>query len=79
MIGGILGVLLACAVIVIRFLLNDTIKSAEDIEKYFGISTLALIPISEDLNDGDNKKRKKKKHSSSGNNARKQVKDSGSN
>ncbi|SEW41919.1 YveK family protein [[Clostridium] fimetarium] len=79
MIGGILGILLACAVVIIRFLMNDTIRSAEDIEKYLGISTLALIPISDELNDGEGKKKKKKKRSSSSNNARKQVKDSGSN
>ena len=47
--GGIAGAFLACAVILIIFLLDDTIKSSEDVEKYLGISTLAMIPaITED-------------------------------
>lgn len=73
-IGGILGILIAAAVVVVRFLMNDTIRSAEDIERYLGISTLALIPLSDELNDGENskKKKKKKKHVSSNDKARKQ-------
>lgn len=72
-IAGILGILLASAVVIIRFLLNDTIRSAEDIEKYLGISTLALIPLSEELYDGESsKKKKKKKKPSPNNNVRKQ-------
>lgn len=42
--GGIAGGLLACAVIVIRFLLDDTIKTEEDIRKYLDLNTLASIP-----------------------------------
>lgn len=42
--GGIAGVLLACAVIVIRFLLDDTIKTEEDVRKYLDLNTLASIP-----------------------------------
>lgn len=47
--------------------MNDTINTSEDIEKYLGISTLALIPLSEDLDDSAEAaaKRKKHKHSSS--------------
>ena len=61
LIGGILGILLASAFVIVRFLLNDTIRSSEDIERYLGISTLALIPIEEDLTDSKNNKKKKKK------------------
>lgn len=53
--------------LIIRFVMNDTINTSEDIEKYLGISTLALIPLSEDLDDSAEAaaKRKKHKHSSS--------------
>ncbi|MDE7428524.1 MAG: protein-tyrosine kinase, partial [Lachnospiraceae bacterium] len=44
LIGGFAGAFFACAVILIIFLLDDTIKSSEDVEKYLGLSTLALIP-----------------------------------
>ncbi len=43
-IGTLLGVLGSLAVIIIRYLLDDTIRSPEDIENYLGLSTLALIP-----------------------------------
>ena len=33
--------------VVIQHLLDDSIKSSEDIEKYLGISTLALIPMNQ--------------------------------
>lgn len=42
--GGIGGILLACAVIVVRFLLDDTIKTEEDVRKYLDLNTLASIP-----------------------------------
>jgi len=74
LIGGILGILLAAAFVIIRFLMNDTVRSSEDIEKYFGISTLALIPIADELNDGEDdkkKRKKKKKRVTSNNNVRK--------
>ena len=44
-IGGLLGAFLCIMVIVIRFLMDDTIKTSEDIERYLGLSTLAMIPI----------------------------------
>lgn len=43
-IGGILGVLLACAVITVRFIMDDTIKTEEDVRKYLDLNTLASIP-----------------------------------
>lgn len=58
-VGGILGVFLVCAVIVIYYLLDDTIKSSEDVEKYLGLSTLALIPIAPDENDGKQRGKRK--------------------
>lgn len=56
MVGAVVGAAACIAFLVIQFLLDDTIKSAEDVEKYLGLSTLGMIPIIEQ-NDG-----KKKKH-----------------
>lgn len=56
MIGGMLGALLVAAVVIIRYLLDDTIKTPDDVEKYLQLSTLALIPV----NEGDSKKKRKK-------------------
>lgn len=55
LIGGILGVLIVAAVSIVSYLLDDTIKTAEDVEKYLELSTLALIP----LNESEKKSRKK--------------------
>ena len=63
-IAGILGVLLTIAVIVIRFMMNDTITTSEDVERYLGLSTLALIPLSDELDDsieGAKARRKKRR------------------
>ena len=45
--GAAIGIIIAVAVVVIQHLLDDSIKSSEDIEKYLGISTLALIPMNQ--------------------------------
>lgn len=60
LIGGMIGCFLMCAVILIQYLMDDTIKSADDVEKYLGLSTLALIPITSN-GTGKGKKKKKKK------------------
>lgn len=59
-IGVILGVLLSVAIIVIKFMVDDTLKTPEDVEKYLGISVLSSIPM---VASERNKKRKKIKAS----------------
>lgn len=59
-IGFLLGAFAAAAFVLIRFLLDDTIKSSEDIEKYLHLSTLALIPISVSAEEEKNGKKKNK-------------------
>lgn len=58
LIGGVAGAFLACAVILVIFLLDDTIKSSEDVEKYLGLSTLAMIPV---IAEEDTTKKRKSK------------------
>ncbi len=58
LIGFMLGLIIAVAAIIIRFMLDDTIKVQEDVEKYLGISVLGLIPETE---TPDSKKKKKKR------------------
>ena len=57
LIGLLAGAFLAIAVIVVLYLLDDTIKSSEDIEKYLKLSTLGTIPIVE-----TEEERKKRRH-----------------
>ena len=42
-----MGFVLACAVVVVRILLDDTYKTAEDIRKYAGLVVLASVPMAE--------------------------------
>lgn len=57
-IGGALGIILCAAILIIRFLMDDTIKTTEDVEKYLQLSTLASIPVK----DEDSKKGRKRHH-----------------
>lgn len=63
--GGIVGALLSCAFVVALYVLNDTVKTPEDVEKYLGLNTLAAVPLFEGNATED--KRKRKKRSSGGN------------
>lgn len=59
--GGILGCLAVSVAVLARYLLDDTIKSSEDIEKYLELSTLALIPMRKNQGKGGRRKKKSKK------------------
>lgn len=57
--GVVLGVLAAIAFIVITYLMDDTIKTPDDVEKHLGVSVLSSIPVLE-TEDKNSKKSKKK-------------------
>lgn len=43
-IGGLLGAVAVCAVLIVRMLMDTTMKSEEDVEKYLGLPILAAVP-----------------------------------
>lgn len=57
--GCILGAVLACGVLVVLYLLDDTIVTSDDVEKYLGLSVLGSIPV---LKDEEAAKKRRKKH-----------------
>ena len=64
-IGGVVGFVLAAGIYILIFLLDDTIKTPDDVEKYLGLSVLASIPYDEEadtvvLRKRMNKRKKKK-------------------
>lgn len=61
LLGGLIGCMFSGMIIVVKYLLDDTIKSSDDVEKYLGLSTLALIPITEENKSRKKKKKKKKR------------------
>lgn len=58
-IGAMLGFLLAAALVVISYLLNDSIMSAEDVEKKLGLNVLGTLPLEEVEDDGERTSKKK--------------------
>lgn len=55
--GVLVGIILAMAIVVIRHLLDDSILTPDDVERYLELSVLASIPILED----ESKRKKKRK------------------
>ena len=45
LLGVLGGAFLAVVIIIVHYLMNDSIKTAEDIEKYLGLNNLAIIPM----------------------------------
>ena len=43
-IGGLLGAFIMCAIYVLRMLMDSTMKSEEDVEKYLHLPVLAAVP-----------------------------------
>lgn len=62
LIGALLGALLVGGTVTLQYILDDTIKTSEDIEQYLGLSTLALIPLDENIGGAERGKKKKNKN-----------------
>ena len=76
-IGGILGLLLVCGFIVVRVILNDTVKSEEDVSKYLDLPVLAVIPKKDGNEDRKKGQGKQKKSRSTGRGAKAPEKGAG--
>lgn len=63
-IGGIAGLFLAAVIVLLIFVMNDTIKTPEDVEKYLQLTVLGTIPVF-DVDDGKKGKTGKKKRKQS--------------
>lgn len=61
LIGGMLGAVLAAGILTVRFLLDDTVKTTEDVERYLGASVLAVIPLNEGETDGKKRRKARKR------------------
>ena len=64
-VGGMAGFVLAAGIVILLTIMDDTIKSEDDVERYLGLSTLASIPDRKDYISGKTKKKtaaKKRKH-----------------
>ena len=60
MLGFILGFIIACGVITVKYLMDDKIHSSEDVEKYLGIPTLGMLPLQQSKGGHSRTQQKKK-------------------
>lgn len=58
-IGALAGAFLYCLYVVVKYLMDDTIHTADDMEKYFDIVPLAVIPDIEGLSSEKQQKKAK--------------------
>ena len=64
LIGAMLGGVLVCGIFILRFLLDMTFKTEDDIENYMKLPVIAVVPMyTDEENDEKNsfKKRRRKK------------------
>lgn len=47
-IGGLLGAVLVCAVLIVRMLMDTTMHSEEDVDRYLQLPVLASVPYYRD-------------------------------
>lgn len=57
--GILIGIVLSCGYVTVRFLMDDTIKDPDDITKYLELDNLAIIPFEDGKKPGSTKKHKK--------------------
>ena len=62
-IGFLLGVVVSVGVVAVVYILDDTIKTPDDVEKYLGLSVLGSIPYDENVDTSKIKKGVRRKKS----------------
>ena len=65
-IAAFLGIVVSVGLIVVFAMMDDTIKSEDDIVKYLGVSNLANVPDRKDYIGGKRRRRKRKKRAEGG-------------
>lgn len=60
-IAAAVGLILAVAVLIVVYLMDDTIRTEEDVEKHLGMSVLGVVPVSEEMADLSKQAAKKKR------------------
>lgn len=56
--GAAIGAFLAMAIVIISYLMNDSIMSTDDIERKLGLNVLGTLPLEEEENDGHKRSKK---------------------
>ena len=60
-IGAFLGMLLAMAIVIVLYLMNDSVMTPEDLEKKVGLHVLGSLPLEDEAEyDGESSRKKRK-------------------
>lgn len=57
LLGGLAGFVIALGIITVAYIMNDSIKTPEDVEKYLGLNALGVIPMEEGTSKSQMRKR----------------------
>ena len=72
-IGAVLGLFLAAGMVVLGYMLDDTISNADDMESRTGLKVLASLPVDATEYDGAKSKKRKKKSKTSNSSSKKRA------
>ena len=72
-IGAVLGLFLAAGMVVLGYMLDDTISNADDMESRTGLKVLASLPVDTTEYDGARQKKRKKKSNTSNSSSKKRA------
>lgn len=61
LLGFVLGALLVVGIVAVQFILDDKVKTADDILRYVNVPTLAVVPVMDSGNTNGNVKKGKNK------------------
>ena len=64
MIAAAIGFILSAGIVILRYILDDSIKTSEDVERYLGLSTLALIPLDDAISRNSVEQQSKRRRGS---------------
>lgn len=59
--GFILGFVVTAGIVIVQIIMDDSYKTAEDIRKYTGLVTLAVIPVENDMGSKMDKKTRRQR------------------
>lgn len=57
-IAALLGAVVSIGILVVIYVLDDTIRTEEDVERYLGLGTLGVIPVSAELGTANKAKKR---------------------
>lgn len=61
LLGFVIGFVLSVGIITLRFIMDDYVRTADDVEKYLGLPVLGVVMLQDEESEDDEKKSNKRK------------------